>query len=105
MTIASSPMSLAVSTLQEGFPESEFLPVEPLMDAPYNSPSGNSNPDIDESEIDLLSVSWNQDYGCFAAGTNHGFRIYNCDPFKETFRRDLKSEDLGSLRCFSEATF
>ncbi|KAL7587799.1 hypothetical protein Lser_V15G36062 [Lactuca serriola] len=97
MTIASSPMSLAVSTLQEGFPESEFLPVEPLMDAPYNSPSGNSNPEIDESEIDLLSVSWNQDYGCFAAGTNHGFRIYNCDPFKETFRRDLKSGGFGII--------
>ncbi|CAI9295836.1 unnamed protein product [Lactuca saligna] len=97
MTIASSPMSLAVSTLQEGFPESEFLPVEPLMDAPYNSPSGHSNPEIDESEIDLLSVSWNQDYGCFAAGTNHGFRIYNCDPFKETFRRDLKSGGFGII--------
>lgn len=45
----------------------------------------------DHDETDLLSVSWNQDYGCFAAGTSCGFRIYNCDPFKETFRRDLKS--------------
>ncbi|PKU77883.1 autophagy-related protein 18d-like [Dendrobium catenatum] len=42
-------------------------------------------------EIELLSLSWNQDYGCFAAGTSHGFRIYNTKPFKETFRRDLKS--------------
>ncbi|KAH0457893.1 hypothetical protein IEQ34_013208 [Dendrobium chrysotoxum] len=46
-------------------------------------------------EIELLSVSWNQDYGCFAAGTSHGFRIYNCEPFKETFRRDLKSGGFG----------
>lgn len=38
----------------------------------------------------LLSVSWNQDYGCFAAGTSHGFHIYNCEPFRETFWRDLK---------------
>lgn len=45
----------------------------------------------DNDEIELYSVSWNQDYGCFAAGTGRGFRIYNCDPFKETFRRDLKS--------------
>lgn len=50
------------------------------------------NADINvKDETELLSVSWNQDYGCFAAGTSHGFRIYNCVPFKETFRRDLKS--------------
>ncbi|XP_057766275.1 autophagy-related protein 18d-like isoform X3 [Salvia miltiorrhiza] len=45
----------------------------------------------DNDETELYSVSWNQDYGCFAAGTSHGFRIYNCNPFKETFRRDLKT--------------
>ncbi|KVI04495.1 hypothetical protein Ccrd_017188 [Cynara cardunculus var. scolymus] len=98
MTIVSSPMSLAVSTSTEDFKfqQSEFAAFEPLMDA-INDPSGNSNPEIDESEIDLLSVSWNQDYGCFAAGTTHGFRIYNCDPFKETFRRDLKSGGFGII--------
>ncbi|ANM64811.1 WD40-repeat-containing domain superfamily [Arabidopsis thaliana x Arabidopsis arenosa] len=48
-------------------------------------------PDFGESdEAELVSVSWNQDYSCFAAGTSHGFRIYNCEPFKETFRRELK---------------
>ncbi|WCJ31373.1 WD repeat domain phosphoinositide-interacting protein 3 [Euphorbia peplus] len=50
---------------------------------------GQPQPEINEAE--LLSISWNQDYGCFAAGTNWGFRIYNCQPFKETFRRDIKS--------------
>lgn len=50
---------------------------------------------IENDEAELFSVSWNQDYGCFAAGTNRGFRIYNCDPFKETFRRDLKSGGFG----------
>lgn len=45
----------------------------------------------DNEETELYSVSWNQDSGCFAAGTSHGFRIYNCNPFKETFRRDLKT--------------
>nr|BAB39916.1 P0028E10.20 [Oryza sativa Japonica Group] len=49
----------------------------------------------DDQDIRLLSVSWNQDFGCFAAGTSNGFRIFNCDPFKETFRRDLKSGGFG----------
>lgn len=45
----------------------------------------------ENEEAELVSVSWNQDYGCFAAGTSHGFRIFNCEPFKETFRRELKN--------------
>ncbi|KAF8401504.1 hypothetical protein HHK36_012444 [Tetracentron sinense] len=56
----------------------------------------NRNPNIQEnlsqspsSIPSLLHVSFNQDHGCFAAGTDHGFRIYNCDPFREIFRRDF----------------
>ncbi|XP_072961135.1 autophagy-related protein 18a-like [Typha angustifolia] len=37
----------------------------------------------------LLHLSFNQDHGCFAVGTDGGFRIYNCDPFREIFRRDF----------------
>ncbi|BFG23020.1 hypothetical protein CerSpe_092940 [Prunus speciosa] len=64
----------------------------------YGSPDAGASgsfsqlePDINDGETELLSVSWNQDYGCFSAGTSNGFRIFNCEPFKETFRRDLKS--------------
>ncbi|XP_008376337.2 autophagy-related protein 18d-like isoform X2 [Malus domestica] len=65
-----------------------------MHESPDSGASGSYSPlepDVNDSETDLLSVSWNQDYGCFSAGTSNGFRIYNCEPFKETFRRDLKS--------------
>ncbi|XP_010505835.1 PREDICTED: autophagy-related protein 18c-like isoform X2 [Camelina sativa] len=54
----------------------------------FVGPESESN---ENEEAELVSVSWNQDSSCFAAGTSHGFRIYNCEPFKETFRRELKN--------------
>lgn len=33
--------------------------------------------------------------GCFAVGTNKGFRIYNCEPFRETFKRDFSAGGIG----------
>ncbi|KAK9146757.1 hypothetical protein Sjap_006660 [Stephania japonica] len=57
----------------------------------HSSTPSSQSLECDSDETELLSVSWNQDYGCFAAGTSCGFRIYNCEPFKETFRRDLKN--------------
>lgn len=38
---------------------------------------------------ELYSISFNQDHTCVAAGTHNGFRIYNVDPYKETFKRDF----------------
>ncbi|KAI3693514.1 hypothetical protein L1987_76458 [Smallanthus sonchifolius] len=43
------------------------------------------------SPLSLFHVSFNQDNGCFACGVNQGFRIYNCDPFREIFRRDFEN--------------
>lgn len=33
---------------------------------------------------DVLHTSFNQDSSCFAVSSNTGFRVFNCDPFKET---------------------
>ncbi|CAM9793103.1 unnamed protein product, partial [Ectocarpus sp. 13 AM-2016] len=44
---------------------------------------------------ELLFVGFNQDYGCFACGTDNGFRIYNVDPFRETFRRVFSNGGIG----------
>ena len=35
----------------------------------------------------ILCISYNQDQGCFAVGTESGFSIYNSDPFQEAFSR------------------
>ncbi|XP_010259664.1 PREDICTED: autophagy-related protein 18a isoform X2 [Nelumbo nucifera] len=57
---------------------------------PNSNPILHDNLDPAPSTVpNLLHISFNQDHGCFAAGTDHGFRIYNCDPFREIFRRDF----------------
>nr|AFK44190.1 unknown [Medicago truncatula] len=58
-------------------------------ESPSSTPIPTSpNPPLN-STSNVLHLSFNQDSGRFAAGTDHGFRIYNCDPFREIFRRDF----------------
>ncbi len=37
----------------------------------------------------ILDICFNQDQGCFAIGTDKGFKIFNAYPFKDTFKRDF----------------
>ena len=46
---------------------------------------------------ELLYIGYNQDYQCFAVGTDTGFRIYNTDPFKETFQRDFTTGGIAYI--------
>ncbi|CAD7698052.1 unnamed protein product [Ostreobium quekettii] len=41
--------------------------------------------------MELLHIGFNQDHGCFACGTSTGFRVFNCDPFREQFRREFNN--------------
>uniref|UniRef100_A0A7S3AFD8 Autophagy-related protein 18 n=1 Tax=Haptolina ericina TaxID=156174 RepID=A0A7S3AFD8_9EUKA len=54
-------------------------------------------PNLDSSSqsSELLYVGFNQDQGCFACGTDSGFRIFNCEPFKQTYRRDFTNGGIG----------
>jgi hypothetical protein len=49
----------------------------------------------ENQQNELLFVGFNQDFGCFACGTDNGFRIFNIEPFKETFRRVFTGGGIG----------
>lgn len=61
----------------------------PICLAPSSLPAAQAPPP------EILQLSFNQDHGCFAVGTDRGFRIYNCDPFREIFRRDFGGDSVG----------
>ncbi|KAJ2723547.1 Phosphatidylinositol 3,5-bisphosphate-binding protein [Coemansia sp. Benny D115] len=54
---------------------------------------------------DLLYATFNQDYGCFAIGTQTGFRIFNSDPYKEKMRREFKDGGIGIVAMLYRSNY
>ncbi|XP_023324164.1 WD repeat domain phosphoinositide-interacting protein 3 [Eurytemora carolleeae] len=52
----------------------------------------------------LLYAGFNQDQGCFCAGTKTGFKIFNSDPLREKESEDWGSSGAGGIR-FLEMLF
>ncbi|KAI4374328.1 hypothetical protein MLD38_012335 [Melastoma candidum] len=85
--------------------------LDPRSDLPETPESISLAPDASPKSAfpsprpTLLHLSFNQDHGCFAAGTDLGFRIYNCDPFREIFRRDFSQDPAGGGIAVVEMLF
>lgn len=50
-----------------------------------------------QGSSDLLYFGLNQDYGCFSCGTTTGFRVYNCEPFRETVSSSCYALHMGGF--------
>ncbi|KAF5739866.1 autophagy-related protein 18a-like [Tripterygium wilfordii] len=61
------------------------------------NPDSNPNPTSSGSIPTLLHLSFNQNNACFAAGTDSGFLVFQCEPFKLQFRRDFLPQPRGAV--------
>ncbi|OAY42305.1 hypothetical protein MANES_09G169300v8 [Manihot esculenta] len=73
-------------------PDSDSETVNPSSSSTCPPPFPPCNPtQFPASSPSIYHLSFNQDNGCFAAGLDNGFCIYNTDPFMPFFRRDFDS--------------
>lgn len=90
--LPSESKNTSISTIIESipFPIMSHTPPQALdSEEPASESAATAAQTPDSHAATLLHLSFNQDSGCFAAATDRGFRIYNCDPFREIFRRDF----------------
>lgn len=49
---------------------------------------------MDNSDGQMLYISFNQDNSAFSVGTENGFRIYNSFPYRDFYERSIINCDL-----------
>ncbi|PIA59943.1 hypothetical protein AQUCO_00400665v1 [Aquilegia coerulea] len=99
--VRSEPLSYSSSQQQEAEDSVEKAEDNVENEETVSNLNSNLNPNIqDNLQIkmpNLLHLSFNQDHGCFSVGTDQGFRIYNCDPFCEIYRRVFDQRGGGGI--------
>jgi len=73
----------------------EPIPPINISNSPATPVTPSNTTPASTVENGVLYLGFNQDKQCFAVGTESGFEIYNCDPFKERFRRDFSGAGIG----------
>lgn len=94
LTLPSPPSpspSQTLKTLDQDHDHDDESNNSAITQPPQSSLPQNPNPKP-QSLPTLLHLSFNQDSGCFAVGTDRGFRCYSTDPFREVFRQDFDSD-------------
>ncbi|CAN0897132.1 Autophagy-related protein 18a [Linum grandiflorum] len=88
MSNPSSLTSSSSSIFHSIPPDSDSVSNDSFSTAVEDAPAAPQLPPVHH-------LSFNQDYGCFVAGLGDGFRIFNADPYKPLFRRDMDSSHSG----------
>ncbi|WVZ08081.1 hypothetical protein V8G54_021427 [Vigna mungo] len=74
-----------------------LMPPQPKSPQRYHSPAASPPGFSSAAPPTVLHVAFNQDHACFSAATDNGFRIYNCNPFSEQFRREFDGGGIGHV--------